>query len=363
LKALPIARKRIFFATMANDHPSILACVRECGLGVFVNSPTHLRLVREIGFDPARIVYAASNMLPEEMIACVRQNVNLVLDSIGQIQTLAEMITSPVEIGVRVNVGSALDRLDIRHDPLYRFGLLPDELTVALEIARRGGIKIVGVHSYFGTGLMQPEILLNGLNRLAEQAEVLPDLRYLDTGGGFGVPDTLDGSEFDLKGYGEGAARIMHRFAEQLGREIELYIEPGRYLAADSGYFFVKVVDCKVREDRVFIGTNGSVACFPRPLLYPEQARHPCELIGERGRMPSHPHPAYVCGNSTYSQDFLARNIVLPLPEPGDSLVFYYAGAYGRSMVTRFLGKDHPEEIIVETAKIEALAAEAKGAA
>lgn len=351
LKDLPVARKRIFFATMANDHPAILSCIRALGLGVFVNSPAHLRLVRELGFESTQIVYAASNMVAEEIRTCVEARVNLVLDSLGQIETLAGLIDHPIEVGIRLNVGSALDRGAIRPDPAYRFGLLVEELPKALELARHRGIKIVGAHSYFGTGLMEPKTLLDGLERLGLAASNLPDLRYLDVGGGLGVPDSFDDSEFDIKGYGRQADQIMRSLENHAGRDLDFYIEPGRYLAADAGYFFVKVIDCKLRPDRAFVGTNGSVVNFPRPLMYPDYARHPCQIIGERSKEPVHPHPVYICGNSTYSQDFLARNISLPLPAPGDTLVFQNAGAYGRSMITNFLGKDRPGEIIADRAE------------
>lgn len=350
LTQLCIPRKRVFFATMANDHPEILACVRDCGVGVFVNSPTHLSLVLELGFEPERIVYAASNMVPDEMRTCLDHRIALVLDSIGQIRALGKLADGDVEIGVRLNVGSAIDRASLGSDPGYRFGLLEEEIPQALDVASAHGIRIVGAHSYFGTDLMQADILLEGLERLCRTAIRLPDARYLDVGGGFGVPDTLGGPEFDLAEYGRRAAEILDRQERELDRTLELYIEPGRFLVADSGYFFVKVVDCKLRDDRVFVGTNGSVVNFPRPLLYPDRARHPCEIVGPRGTQPMHSKPVYVCGNSTYSQDFLARNLSLPLPEPGDTLVFHNAGAYGRSMITHFLGKSRPTEIVYDSA-------------
>ncbi|HEX8451652.1 MAG TPA: alanine racemase [Longimicrobium sp.] len=349
LASLPIARRRLFFATMANDHPAVLACVRDAGVGVFVNSPAHLRRVLRVGFEPGQVVYAASNMLQREMRECVELGVNLVLDSVGQVRALADAGAAGAEIGVRMNVGSALDRGALRFDPGYRFGLLPSELPEAVLAARRGGVRIIGAHSYFGTGVMRPRTLLDGLERLGEAASALPDLRYLDVGGGFGVPDALDDDEFDLEGWAAGADEAVRRLERRLGRELHLYVEPGRWLAADCGYFFVKVVDRKVRGDRAFVGTDGSVAQFPRPLLYPGQAVHPCEIAdGAAGRSP-HPQPVWVCGNSTYSQDFLARGIALPLPEPGETLVFHYAGAYGRSMATRFLGKGPPRELFVRT--------------
>jgi len=350
LNQLPITRKRVFFATMANDHPAILSCVRACGLGVFVNSMIHLSLVLKLGFQPRQVVYAASNMAPDEMDFCVQQGVNLVLDSFGQIQTLSKIVNGDLEIGLRLNVGSALDRGEIKPDPAYRFGLLPHELPDVVSFAQHHGLKITGAHSYFGTGLMEPSVLLDGMQRLGLAAGELPDLRYLDVGGGLGIPDDLDDPEFDIAEYSRGAEKIIRGHEQRLGRELELYIEPGRYLVADSGYFFVKVIDCKLREDRAFIGTNGSVSIFPRPLLYPETAHHPCQVITGNGQRPLHRKPVYVCGNSTYSQDFLARNITLSLPQPGDTLVFHHAGAYGRSMITQFLGKERPQEIVIESA-------------
>lgn len=347
--ATGIPRKRIFFATMANDHPAILGCLRELGIGAFVNSPAHLDLVLRNGFLPSQIVYAASNLSRGEMRRCVDSGVCLVLDSIGQIDLLGKVAPRGFTVGVRLNVGSALDRAALRIDPDYRFGLLAEELPLAVETAHRHGISLVGAHAYFGTGIMRSELLLAGMQRLTEVAAGLPDLRYVDVGGGFGVPDDAQGSEFDLEAWAKGACQIFANLERRLGRTVELYVEPGRYLTASCGYFFVQVIDCKPRQDRVFVGTNGSVAIFPRPLLHGEGARHPCYLLG-LGTAPVHPLPLYICGNSTYSQDFLARKVNLPLPRPDDTLVFLQAGAYGRSMITQFLGKDRPGEIVVDGA-------------
>jgi diaminopimelate decarboxylase len=196
---------------------------------------------------------------------------------------------------------------------------------------------------------MRPAVLLRGLEMLDRAAARIPDLRYLDVGGGFGVPDDLVAAEFDLAAYERGAEQIMRQRRRSTGRPVELYIEPGRYLAADCGYYFVKVVDVKRRPDRVFVGTNGSVAEFPRPLIYPDRARHPCELLSGRPVAAAHELPIFVCGNTTYSQDFLARGIALGLPRPGDTLVLHHAGAYGRSMVSRFLGRTMPAEALVDS--------------
>ncbi|NUT54039.1 MAG: hypothetical protein HOV94_43140 [Saccharothrix sp.] len=341
LDALPVPRKRVHFASMANDHPKVIGCVRRAGHGVFVNSRKHLDVALRAGVPADRVLYASSNMVDEEMRACADLGVRVVLDSVAQLRRFGAVAGPGHDVGLRVSVG-CVDGGELRDDPGYRFGVLPAEVPAASAAARAAGLRVVGAHSYFGTNLTAAP-LVEGIGRLAEAAAALPDLAFLDAGGGFGVA-MPDERAFDFATYAAGVREHLDRLA----RPVEFVLEPGRYLAADCGYFFVTVVDVKERADRVFVGTNASVAVFPRPLLYPDRARHPVGVVGRDPAEPPDPRPVYVCGSSTYSQDFLARDIRLPLPRVGDVLVFGHAGAYCRSMVTRFLGRDTPREVVLD---------------
>lgn len=345
LEALPVPRKRIHFASMANDHPQVLAEIDAAGHGVFVNSLAHLALARSAGVPAASIIFAASNMTRDEMTGCLTAGVHIVLDSPGQVAALDAIAPAGTAIGVRVNVGSATESSALSAEASYRFGLIPDEFAQAVRSVTN--VRIVGVHSYFGTDIMAPQVLLDGLQRLTKVAETLPDLEYVDAGGGFGISDGSPGLQFDLSLYGRGAAAIMAALEARLHRHVTLVIEPGRWLAGPIGWFFARIVDVKMRPDRIFAGLNASVAQFPRLLLYPEKARHPSEIIGADDR-PDAPQPVWLSGNSTYSRDFLARDIALKVPQPGDLVAFHHAGAYCRSMLTRFLGKEHPDEIVLD---------------
>ncbi len=363
VERIPWPRKRLFFATMANDHPAVLAALRDRGHGIFVNSPRHLRLGLDLGIAPERIVFAASNMSLDEMALCLDAGVHVVLDSLHELDGFGRLAGAGATLGMRVNVGSALDGGALRHDPGYRFGILPAELPEAVARAARHGLRITGVHCYFGTDVMAWSTLVEGLDRLGAVAGALPDLEYLDGGGGFGIADGLDEPPFDLAAYGAGAAAVLAAHERRLGRRLAFFVEPGRYLAAPCGWFFAKVVGCKPRSDRLFVGTNASVAQFPRPLLYPEKARHPWAILG-RETARAHELPVWLCGNSTYSRDFLARAARAPLPEPGETLVFHNAGAYCRSMLTEFLGKTRPLEYVVDSdVPAEAVAGELAAAA
>jgi diaminopimelate decarboxylase len=343
--ALPIRRKAVYFASMANDHPQVIDCIRRAGHGIFVNSRKHLDIALSCKVRPERVLYASSNMVNEEMCYCADLGVRVVLDSVEQIRRFGMVAGPGHEIGLRVSVGFA-DAHTVRDDPGYRFGVLPDELPAAVAAGGERGLRIGGVHSYFGTNLSAAP-LVDGIGRLVDAAATIPDIAFVDAGGGFGVPMPQE-PLFDFDAYARGVRAHLKILERRVGHTVEFLLEPGRYLAASCGYFFVTVVDVKQRADRVFVGTNGSVAVFPRPLLYPDHAEHPCSIVGRDPLEPPDHRPIYVCGSSTYSQDFLARGVRLPLPQIGDTLVFGNAGAYCRSMVTRFLGKDRPIEVVLD---------------
>jgi diaminopimelate decarboxylase len=343
--ALPIRRKSVYFASMANDHPQVIECITGEGHGVFVNSGNHLDVALGCGLPADRVLYASSNMVDEEMRRCAGLGVRVVLDSVEQLRRFGAIAGPGYEVGLRVSVGF-VDGDTVRADPGYRFGVLPGELPEALEVARARGLRIGGVHSYFGTNLpAQP--LVDAIGRLVDVAAAIPDVAFVDAAGGFAV--NMPGEpQFDLDTYGRGVRAHLERLERLVGHPVEFLVEPGRYLAASCGYFFVSVVDVKERADRVFVGTNGSVAVFPRPLMYPEVAEHPCGIVRRDPLEPPDDRPIYVSGSSTYSRDFLARDLRLPLPRVGDTLVFENAGAYCRSMATRFLGKDQPVEVVLD---------------
>jgi diaminopimelate decarboxylase len=312
---------------------------------VFVNSLGHLSLAFAAGFEPNRIIYAASNMTRAEMCECHAARVHVVLDSLAQVEAFDALARPGTAIGVRVNVGSAIEGLGLVDEPSYRFGLLPHEIEAALRTVRH--LRICGVHSYFGTDIMDVAVLLEGLDRLGRVALALPDLAYIDGGGGFGIPDDAEAPGFDIGAYGRGAAAVVRKVEARLGRTITLVIEPGRWLAAPIGWFFTRIVDVKYRPDRIFAGTNASVVQFPRMLIYPDKARHACEIIDAGQRLPG-ALPVWISGNSTYSRDFLARGVTLPEPRVGNLVAFHHAGAYCRSMHTYFLGKERAREVILD---------------
>jgi diaminopimelate decarboxylase len=55
-----------------------------------------------------------------------------------------------------------------------------------------------------------------------------------------------------------------------------------------------------------------------------------------------------VCGNTTYSRDYLGRNCQLPRLKIGDIVAILDVGAYGYAMSSHFLHRPRPAEVLLD---------------
>ncbi len=334
LRALPAA-PRVYFATMANAHPRFLEVIREEGLGVFVNTMGHLERALEVGFEPRDIIYTASGMSDALMRQVQATGAEVNLDSPGQIARWRTLFPGQ-PFGIRCNIGDRIQARETRGGffvgPQSRLGLSGTEIEAAF-----GSLDIHGLHLYVGTDILDLDYFEACYRALLELIPHFPALTYIDLGGGFGVPGP--GQEpFDFDAYGGLVTTIMEEASTLAGRPLDLVLEPGRIVGAETGVFVCRVTDVKLRGEHQLVGVDGSSAQFPRPLLYPDSAWHPHLLLPADGRDAGRAVPAKIYGCSTYSRDFLVWEGALPPAQPGDVVVIGHAGAYSASLHTQFLG-------------------------
>jgi diaminopimelate decarboxylase len=342
LQGLPAKPLSVYFATMANAHPSFLGIIREQGLGVFVNTMGHLERALEVGFDPHRIIYTASGMSEDLMHQVQATGAAVNLDSIGQVARWRTLFPGK-PFGIRCNIGDRIQARETRAGffvgPQSRLGLNAPELATLF-----GSPWVHGLHLYAGTDILDLDYFEACYRALLELVPRFPALRYLDLGGGFGVPGPGQ-QPFDFQGYGVLVTGIMDEAERRAGRRLELILEPGRVVGAECAVFVCRVTDVKRRGERQLVGVDASSAQFPRPLLYPDSARHPHTLLPADGRDAGEPLPSQVYGCSTYSRDFLVWEGALPEARSGDLVVLGQAGAYSASLHTAFLGFPPAPEI------------------
>ncbi len=348
---IPYDNLEIYFATMCNSNPHILRLLNRMGVKAFVNSPKHLLIAYECGFLPWEVIFTSSNLSASDFDYVIKGKCILNVDSLGQLEKYGRLNPSS-KVGLRINPANLVlpDKTKrVFVGPQSRLGILETEINEALRIAAEYGLTLNGVHIYLGTNLMDMDFFRRGVDEILRIARRFQGLEYVDLGGGFGVKSRFQDTEFNMIKYGAMISEKMHGFSEVMGRDIKLILEPGRAMVADTGYFLTTVLDVKKRPDKFYIGTDASVDIFPRPLFY-EDAFHEITVYGKNGQKPLD-KLADVCGNTTYSRDFIGKDRSLPPVSEGDVLIVHNAGGYCYSAITDFLGRLRPAEILIDNGK------------
>jgi diaminopimelate decarboxylase len=333
--SVPYPHTQFRFATVTNGNISLLKIFRNAGWGIHANTPGDIYLGLQAGFPSDKIVYSGSNLNRDEMSQVLEWGVTtLNLDSISQLQQLCEVYSQssnyPLKLGLRLNYP------ELTGDS--RIGVRQQEFTVANALANQAGLKISGLHFYRGTGTNATTAFTTAISTVFDIAQTLPDWEYLDFGGGFGYPYRHGGAAFDWEMFGAELTSCL----EKLGKKIELVIEPGRSAIAECGTLLAKVVSVKWQDGKQIVGVDTSIANLAVLSVHGGYR----EIIAYS--QSSGLFPTDVCGNTTYSRDYLGKNCQLPALDVGDIIKILDVGAYGYAMSSHFLHRPKPAEVLLE---------------
>jgi len=173
-------------------------------------------------------------------------------------------------------------------------------------------------------------------------------VRFLNLGGGFGIPYFPGEQRLDLTPIGHNLADLVDRAGRELP-EAELVIELGRYLVGEAGIYVTRIVDRKVSRGHTFLvcdgglhqhlsasGNFGQVIRKNYPIAIGNRmAAGECETVS-------------VVGPLCTPLDLLADRMELAKAEIGDLVVIFQSGAYGFSASPQaFLGHPACLELII----------------
>jgi diaminopimelate decarboxylase len=322
------------YAIVCNKNPLVVRRLCELGAGVHANTPGDAFAALVAGVPADRIVYSGTNLTRVDLEYLLERRIPLNLDSIDQLRDLAAC-SHRGRVGLRILIDDPQKR--------NRIGIDPSELDEALEVARMARISVVGLHMYAGTNTRRPSRFLTCLDRLLAVSDALPDLDYIDIGGGYGVGYRDGEPDLDVRTVGEAISERMRALSARRGRPIRLLVEPGRTLVATCGSLLATVVSVKERPARRLIGVDSTVGNIVVPSVY--HGFHRVVALGSRA--PDLEVPTDVCGNTTHSGDFLARDVRLPHVAPGDLLALRDVGAYAYAMSSHFLNRPRPAEVVL----------------
>ncbi len=341
-KAISYPRTQFHFASVTNGNVALLQIFRDAGWGLHANTPGDIYLGIQAGFNPTEIVYSGSNLNPAEMEQILNWGVTtLNFDSIAQLQLCCEILAEKNKPNFLPRLGLRLNLPEITGDS--RIGIRPEEFSTALNISQKAGLKISGLHFYRGTGTNATQAFTEVIDKIIATATMLPDWEYLDFGGGFGYPYRHKSRAFDWQEFG---IKITDKI-NSLDRKIDLIIEPGRAAIAGCATLLAQIVSVKWQGEKQILGVDTTIANIAVISVHGGYR----EIIVCKRKDEILNSPTYitdVCGNTTYSRDYLGKNCQLPALEKGDIIAILDVGAYGYAMSSHFLHRPKPAEVLVE---------------
>jgi diaminopimelate decarboxylase/aspartate kinase len=317
---------RIFYAIKANPHAQIIRRAAACGLALECVSQAEVQhVLHEVpGLGRDRILFTPNFAARSEYEFALGAGVWLTLDNLHPLAHWPELFHGR-EIIVRVDTGFGRGHHQhVRTAGVHsKFGIPTFELDELEERAHAAGAKIVGLHAHAGSGIFAVDHWADTAELLAGFAQRLKDVRYLNLGGGIGVPEKSSRAPVDLAQVDAALARVRARHPK-----LEFWMEPGRYLVAEAGVLVAVVTQVKGKGDVRYVGLATGMNSLIRPALYgawhdivnltrlDEPATETCTVVGP------------ICE----SGDQLGTDRLLPPTEEGDVLLIANAGAYGHAM-------------------------------
>lgn len=333
------------YAIKANPCPAVAAAIVGEGFGIDAVSPGEVAMALRLGVKPELVLYTENNMDDGEQAEAVAQGVLITCGSLSRLESLGRAGVSTCAVRFNPDIGAGAHEKICTAGPLTKFGVHHSEIDAVLRVEQATGIRVVGCHMHIGSGILDADVYVRAMAVILSVAEKLPHLRFIDFGGGIGIPYRADQEPMDLARLGKEASRLMAGVCERIGRSIELRLEPGRFLVAEAGTLYTTVTSVKTNPDsgRTFVGCDTGFNHLIRPAMY--DAYHRIENV-------SNPHGVAtkvdVVGNICESGDLFARDRVLPEASPGDLFALRDTGAYGFAMASTYNLRPLPAEVVIE---------------
>ena len=338
LKAVDV-QHRLFYAMKSNRFVPLLTMMKAWGLcGIDACSPAEVVEARQCGFGGDEISFTGTSVSNEDWLSiCQHDGVVVNCDSLSSIRRLGAL-GARSEIGIRINPGTGIgygtnERLRYAGaEKPTKFGVYRDEFAKGLVVAAEAGMKVNGLHFHAGCGFLSPQLsqLDHLFNEVKWFVDQIPDLEYIDIGGGLGIPLVAEDAPLDIDSW---AALVAKHFGETAA---EIWVEPGDYFAKDCGVLVLQVNTVEQKAGRTFIGVNGGFNIHIEPAFYDL----PLEIVPvtltraeDRSTLASRSGATVtVAGNINEALDVFAEDLPLPTIHEGDFLALLNSGGYGSSM-------------------------------
>jgi diaminopimelate decarboxylase len=344
----------ICFSVKANSNLAVLNLLFSMGAGADIVSGGELYRCVRAGGDPKKIVFSGVGKTEAEMRQALDAGILAFnVESEGELETLNRVAG---EMGVRAPISIRVNPdVDAETHPYISTGLQKNKFGIAAHVAievyvraaAMANIEVVGIDCHIGSQLTKTSPFTDAVARLVALIEELEGrgiaLKYVDIGGGLGIPYGEE-EEVDPPSPAEYGVAVKTALAPLLSRNVTLICEPGRVIVGNAGVLLTRVLYAKSNQVKEFTIVDAAFNDLMRPALY--GSFHPMRPVVRRAG--AEMQVSDIVGPICESGDFLARDRQMRKVGPGDLISIGAAGAYGFTMASNYNTRPRAAEVLVK---------------
>ena len=344
LQAFTPGKTRFFYACKALTNQNILQLVQRMGCGIDCSSINEAHLALRAGFTPNNILYTSNGIDFSEIVAATELGIHINIDSLSNLEKFGARFGHSYPVGVRLRpnimAGGNL-KISTGHEK-SKFGIPIEDINQVTDLVAKYNLHIASLHVHTGSEIKDVAIFLQVAHILIPLIPSFPELICMDMGGGFKVPYRDDETGTNLIELGAKTKEIQDEIASKLGRNLEVWFEPGKFLVSECGYLITRVNVLKQSGSITFAGVDSGFNQLIRPMFY--DAYHRIKNISN----PQGAEKLYTVTGNICETDQFAENRPIAEIREGDYLVFYNAGAYGYEMASTYNARFRPAQVLLE---------------
>ena len=333
---------KFHFAVKANPNLAILNLIKKYNFGAEVVSAGELFKSLKAGFDPTSVIFDGPGKTEFDLKYAITQQIKSInVENLEEIAFINEYSLNKgliTNIGIRINPdidAKTLDKITTGKSG-GKFGISVDQIDFE-SIAKFKGVKLTTLSEHIGSQITDHNQLISSYQKLISLADKintsLKTIQTLDFGGGFGVIDHSD-KKLNFRDWQNDLNQLLN------GKSYNIIFEPGRYVVADSGELYTKVLYVKKSGNKKIIITDSSFSEYLRPALY--DITPPIKVLNESQDLETYD----IAGGICESTDYLAKDVQIPRVKQGDFIKLMNVGAYGSSMSSTYNSRPRPLEIL-----------------
>lgn len=334
---------RIKYAAKALTNLSILRYMRLQGVGVDVVSIQEAEIALMAGFLPQDIMFTPNCVSFDEIVQGVELGLTINLDNLIMLEKFGAKYGDKVHCVLRLNpdiLAGGNYKISTGHSH-SKFGISVHSMDEVRALVSRYRVNLAGLHIHTGSEITDIDVFMKMADILFGLAKEFKSLRFLDFGGGLKVAYKPGDTSTDVAELGRRLSLAFRDFNDRENRDLQLWMEPGKFLVSEAGYLLVKVNVVKPTPKVTFVGVDSGLNHLIRPMMY--DAYHTITNVSNsHGSKKSYWVVGNVCETDTFAHDRELNEV-----REGDLLVIHNAGAYGYSMASNYNSRFRPAEVLI----------------